>query len=307
MTFVLFPRRCARHKRSGFDESFFVALDLERQPFGAWNSADHRENRGCLDNAPLTRPGIFQLRFFEHFVPQHFSNLGVIKNIDVVFRFDSPRKIARHFRKIVAADNEQDFGCAIGKKHCGLTGRIAAACDDDGFTATNLTFQRSRSIINPHILKLFATLRIQSAVIRASRDQNTFCAEHSSATFHLQAGAVFIGAIIIKSERLRRCGKFCTEPIRLKLGEPGQIAATNPGRETKKVFDQGGRTSLTARSVTFQNDGVQSFGGGVNGGGKTGRTCTDDREVGLNFAFVLKREWTKQPGLPGDLAQRRLA
>src|SRR5207253_10624409 len=156
-------------------------------------------------------------------------------------------------------------------------------------------------------LKLFPPLRVQPAVIRAGRDQNTFCAEHSSATFHLQTGTVFVRTIVIKRERLRRCGNFCTEPIRLKLGEPGQIAATDPGRETKKVFDQGGRTSLTARSVTFQNDGVQSFGGGVNGGGKTGRTCTDDREVGLNFAFVLKCEWTKQTGHLRDFAQRRLA
>ena len=231
----------------------------------------------------------------------------MINNLDVVFRFDSPRKIARHFRKIVAADNEQDFGCAIGKEHCGLASRIAAACDDDGFAATNLAFQRSRSIINPHILKLFATLRIQPAVIRASRDQDTLCAEHSPATFHLKAGAVFLGAIIIKRERLRRCGKFCTEPIRLKLGEPGQIAATDSGRETKKVFDQRGRTSLTARSVTFQNDSVQSFGGGINCGGKTGRTSTDDRKVALNFAFILKREWTKQAGHLRDFAQGRSA
>src|SRR5439155_25365135 len=118
-----------------------------------------------------------------------------------------------------AADNEQDFGCAIGKEHRSLTSRIAAACDDDGFPATNLTFQRSRSIVNAHILKLFPPFRVQPAVIRAGCDENTFCAEHSSATLHLQTGTVFVAAIIIKRERLRRCGKFRTEPIRLKLRE----------------------------------------------------------------------------------------
>src|SRR6267143_152380 len=77
-------------------------------------------------------------------------------------------KITRHvFEKIVAADYEQHFGRAVGKEHRGLARGIAATGDDDGFAAANLTFQRSRSVVNAYTLKLFATLRIESPVIRA--------------------------------------------------------------------------------------------------------------------------------------------
>src|SRR5439155_8114493 len=87
LAFVLFPSRRIRHGRSCLDESFVVAFDLEWQPLGAWVGSDHGKDRGCSDNAPLARLCIFQLGFFEHFVPRHFSNLGAIKNLDVPLHF----------------------------------------------------------------------------------------------------------------------------------------------------------------------------------------------------------------------------
>ena len=59
---------------------------------------------------------------------------------------------------------------------------------------------------------------------------------------------------------------------------------------------------MPAGSVTFQHDCFQSFGGGVNGRGETGRTCTDDRQVRHNLAFILEREWTKQTDHLRDFA-----
>src|SRR6266496_3265186 len=196
--FVFFPSRRVRHDRSRFDEPFFVALDLEWQPLGAWNGADHGKNRRCSDNPPLAGLRIFQLGFFEHFAARHFSDLGVKENLDVVVRFHPPRKIARHFREIVAADYEQHFGGAVGKEHRGLAGRIAASSDDDGLAPTNLTLKRRRRVVNAHIFKFFAPLRIQPAVIRASRDQNAFCPEHGAATFDLKTSTVFVSTIIMK-------------------------------------------------------------------------------------------------------------
>src|SRR5439155_18292469 len=102
-----------------------------------------------------------------------------------------------------------------------------------------------------HIFKLFASLRVESAVIGAGRDQNAFCPEHGAATFDLKTGTIFVSTIIMKCESLRRRGKFCAETISLKLREPGQIATTDSGRETKKVFDQRRGTGLPTGSVTF--------------------------------------------------------
>src|SRR5207249_3712103 len=107
----------------------------------------------------------------------------------------------------------------------------------------------------------------------------------------------------MKQESLRRRRKFRTESIRLKLGEPGQIAAADAGWEPKEVFDQGGGAGLAAGRITFQYHCAQSFGSGVNGCGKAGRTCTDNRQVRHNFAFVRESERTKQTGLFRDFTQ----
>ena len=201
------------------------------------------------------------------------------EDLDVVLRLDPSGKITRHvFRNIIAPDHQQHFGRAIGKEHRGLAGRIAATSHDNGLLTTNLAFQRGRSVVKAHTFKLFATFRIQSPVIRARGDQDTFRSQDGGATFDLETGAVFVGAVaVMKRECLRRRGKFRTESICLKLSQPGQITAANPGWETKKVLDQRGGTSLAARGITFQHNCAQSFGGGINGCGKAGRTCADDR------------------------------
>ena len=122
LAFIFFPRGSVRYVRSRFDKSFFVALDLDWQPFGARDGADHGKDCRRFDNAPLASLGIFQLGFLERFVPRHFSDLGVIKNVDVRCRFHPSRKIGRHLGKIFSPNDEQHFGSAIGKKHCGLAG-----------------------------------------------------------------------------------------------------------------------------------------------------------------------------------------
>src|SRR6266496_4993895 len=101
--FVFFPSRRVRHDRSRFDEPFFVALDLEWQPLGAWNGADHGKNRRCSDHAALAGLCIFQLSFFEGLVSGHSSDLSVKENLDVVFRLDPSGEIAGHFGKILSA------------------------------------------------------------------------------------------------------------------------------------------------------------------------------------------------------------
>ena len=62
---------------------------------------------------------------------------------------------------------------------------------------TNLTFQCSRSVVEADPLELFATFRIQAAVIRAGGDQDTFRSQYGGATFDLETGAVFIGVVAV--------------------------------------------------------------------------------------------------------------
>jgi hypothetical protein len=105
------------HGCSRLNKSFFIALDLARQPPRARVGPDHGKNRRRLDDAPFAGLGIFQLGFFEDFSARHFSNLGLKENLDILLFFHSARKVGRHPGKIVASDDEQHFGGAFGKEH----------------------------------------------------------------------------------------------------------------------------------------------------------------------------------------------
>ena len=122
--------------------------------------------------------GIFQLDFLELFSARHFANLGV-QRISMFSRAShSARKIVDIFEMIVAANDEQHFGGALGKEHRGLARRVAAAGDNHRFAATKLTFQRGGCVINANAFKLFAALGLQPAIVRAGRDQDSFRSQH---------------------------------------------------------------------------------------------------------------------------------
>src|SRR5438874_1437547 len=110
LAFVFFPSRRVRHDRSRFDESFFVALDFDWQPFGASGGA----------------------------------------------------------------------------------------------------------VVEAHTFKLFATFRIEPAVIRARSNQDALRSQHGRATFDLETGAIFLVVVtVIKRQGLRWRRKFRTESIGL--------------------------------------------------------------------------------------------
>src|SRR5207237_3680870 len=136
------------------------------------------------------------------------------------------------------------------------------------------------------ILKLFPPLRIQPAIIGASRNQDTFCVKHRGATFRLETGAVLAISVVLQGEGRGWCGKFRAESVSLKLSEPGQFAATNAGRESKEVFDEGRGTGLSAGRITFQNDCLQSLGCGIHRCSQAGWSSANNREVAENFGFT---------------------
>ena len=57
-----------------------------------------------------------------------------------------------------------------------------------------------------------------------------------------------------EGKSLGRRRKFRPEPVGLKLRPISQVAAANPGRESKKILDQGRRTGLSTRRVTLEHD-----------------------------------------------------
>src|SRR5271166_634228 len=49
------PRRRAKDRMAGFDEAFFIALDLRREPGGAWHCADQGKDGRRLHGPPFVR------------------------------------------------------------------------------------------------------------------------------------------------------------------------------------------------------------------------------------------------------------
>src|SRR5207248_3923815 len=87
---------------------------------------------------------VFQLDLLELLVAKHLSNLCSIKNLDIRLRLHTTREVLGHFFcDVIATNDDQHFGSAIGKEHCRLSGRVAAPDDDNCFVTTNLTFERS--------------------------------------------------------------------------------------------------------------------------------------------------------------------
>ena len=62
---------------------------------------------------------------------------------------------------------------------------------------------------------------------------------------------------------------------------------------------------MSARRVTLQNNGSESFRAGVNRGGKSRWSSAHDRQIGKNFGFVFRRQRTQQSGHLRNFAQGR--
>src|SRR5207302_2852554 len=139
--------------------------------------------------------------------------------------------------------------------------------------------ERCRGVVNARAFELLATVCVQSPIICTGRNEEAFRLQGRKATLDLKAGAIFIAVVIVERKRLCWRGKFCTEPVSLKLRAIGQIAAVNSGWETEKVFDQGRGPGLSSRSVAFQDDGFQSLGRRIHRCGQTRRTGANNRQV----------------------------
>src|SRR5207249_10068710 len=105
--------------------------------------------------------------------------------------------------------------------HRCLAGCVAAAGENNSFVATQLALQRGGSVINADTFELFAAFSVEPAIIGASGNQDSFCAEHRTATFRLEACTVLAIRVVLQGEGGGWCGKFRAEPIGLQLSEPG--------------------------------------------------------------------------------------
>src|SRR4029453_3526097 len=124
--FVSAPRWCFSDIGTSLDESLIVPLDFRWQPLCAWAGANHLKDRWRFDSATLPCFRVFQFDLLELLVAKHLSNLCSIKNFYVRLGLHATCEVVGHFfGNVIAANDEQHFRGAIGKKHGCLSGRVA--------------------------------------------------------------------------------------------------------------------------------------------------------------------------------------
>src|SRR5690242_16137161 len=90
---VFAPRRCFHDVVPSFDETFFVSLNLRRQPVCAWAGANHRKNGRRPYDLAFAGFCILQLDLFQLFSAGHLADLSVVENLNVFAGLHSTRKI----------------------------------------------------------------------------------------------------------------------------------------------------------------------------------------------------------------------
>src|SRR5262245_6309905 len=127
------------------------------------------------------------------------------------------------------------------------------------------------------------------------------------AAFDLETGAIFFSWMQSHRQSLCRGRKLCAKTIRLKLREISQVAATNAGRKTKEILNQGRRARLSSWRVTLEHDGLQTFRGSVNGSSQARGAGPHNRQVSPDFFFFSRRQRPQKTRYLSDFAKRGFA
>src|SRR5215207_7635729 len=82
-----------------------------------------------------------------------------------------------------------------------------------------------------------------------------------------------------QGSHLLRCQNLDAEASRLRHRPSCQISAAETGREAEVVLDPRAHPGLTARRLPFDEEGVQTLRGAVDGRGQAGRAAADNHQI----------------------------
>src|SRR6266480_867387 len=160
----------------------------------------------------------------------HANDFGAAKDLDVGGVHDSMGQITRHApAKIIAADEQEDLARVLRKINRSLAGRITAARQHDIRSAAHLRLVRCRRIINTSAFESTAMLNLETAILRAGGDEQTFGDNIFSALqfkngIHLVEGQL----------SYRRWNRYArAKLIGLKNRAIGQLASGDAGRKSQ--------------------------------------------------------------------------
>src|SRR6266496_4022567 len=105
----------------------------------------------------------------------HANDFGTAKDLDVGGVHDSMGQITRHvLAKIIAADEQEDLARVLRKINRRLAGGVTAPHQHDIRAAAHLRLVRCSGIINASAFKTTTMLNLETAILRAGGDEQTF-------------------------------------------------------------------------------------------------------------------------------------
>jgi hypothetical protein len=166
-------------------------------------------------------------------------------------------------RQTIRANEQMDHRRRSREEDGRLSRRIASADDDHFLPLAELSLHRRRGIVHATALEALVVHGGKLAVACPRGHDDRMCA-HLFAVLQFQAKRVLVA---FEGTDETRDGEPRPEFLRLDVGASRQGLARDAGREAQVVFDTRRRASLATRGQALDDDGVQAFGGGVDGGG----------------------------------------
>src|SRR5437667_8830244 len=164
--------------------------------------------------------------------------------------------------------------CALGQKYCCLAGRISTANDDDVFVLAELRLDKGRAVIDSSAFKPSKIFNRQSSVLCAGSDHDGACRD-SATIFQFDD----VGSAVAGKPRSFGEQHLGTELLRLYVRPRGQIVSGHPRWKTQIVLDPRTGPGLTSGRIGLHQQDVKTFGGTVNRGGQSSRSCADDDQI----------------------------
>ena len=209
------------------------------------------------------------------------GDLDALVDRDIRRGADSADEIIGHSRPEPLANQQMNraIAAAIGEEHRRLSGGISRADDGDVLRVVKNRFDGGAGVVNAGRFESLGAFGVELSPAHAGRDQD-------------RAGAKGRAAVEVQDVVIARRagpGRCCWTMTGATIFAPNlsicrtlRVASSAPDRPLGKpmkfsILDD--PRSLAAGAESIEHDGGDALGGGVNGGGHSGRSGADDREI----------------------------
>ena len=168
-----------------------------------------------------------------------------------------------------------DLALSLRHVNGGLAGGIASADDDNVVVAAELGFHEGGAVIDALSFEKGEISDARFVVLRAGGDDDRARGQFDAVIEHDFVGAA--GAF--EAHHVAGDHHLGAEFFGLGDGSIGEFLAGKAVGKTEIVFDFGAGGGLSAGRFGLDKKDVETFGGGVNGGGESRGTGADNDEV----------------------------